>query len=77
MDDVRLGVGVDHDCVTIGPYCFTAGQMEEVAQLLVAAMWQAGHQKARMDEDAATEARHEAIDRAEAFRDETHGWTGP
>jgi len=53
MDDIRLGIGVDHDCVTIGAHCFTAAQMEDVAQLLVAAVWQAGQQKGAMDHETA------------------------
>ena len=44
MDGVPLVFGVDHDCVTIGPHCFTAGQMEEVGRVLVSAVWQAGQQ---------------------------------
>lgn len=49
MDGVPLPFGVDHDCVTIGPHCFTAGQMEEVGRALMSAVWQAGQQKAQMD----------------------------
>jgi hypothetical protein len=48
LDDVRVGVGVDYDSVTIGPYRFTLGQVEELAQLVVSATWQAGRQAAEM-----------------------------
>lgn len=49
MDGRPLVVGVDYDTVTIGVHCFTAGQIEEVAQFIVRATWEAAQQKARMD----------------------------
>lgn len=42
LDDTRVGIGVDYDAVTIGPYRFSGDQMEELAQHLVSATWQAG-----------------------------------
>ena len=52
MDDVRLGVGVDYDTVTIGPHRLDADQVEDFAQLLIGAVWQAGQQKQRMADEA-------------------------
>jgi hypothetical protein len=49
LDGDTMGVGVDYDAVTIGPWRFDAAQAEEFAQLFVSAVWQAGQQKARMD----------------------------
>ena len=42
IDDVPLPIGIDHDTVTIGDRCFTLAQVEEVAQVLVSAVWAAG-----------------------------------
>jgi hypothetical protein len=72
---VRLGVDYDTVSVLVAgqEVRLTQAQAEEFAQEFVSACWQAAQQKARMDEDVAAEARHEAIDRAEAFRDEMHG----
>jgi hypothetical protein len=52
MDDITVGVGVDHDAVTIGERIFTLGQMEELAQLIVQATWQAAEQAAAMAAEA-------------------------
>ncbi len=52
LDDVRVGIGVDYAAVTIGQLRFSADQAEELAQLFVSACWQAGQQKARLDEEA-------------------------
>jgi hypothetical protein len=52
----RMQVGVDYDTVTIGrpgdmlPFRLTQAQAGEFAQLFVSAVWQAGQQKARMEE---------------------------
>jgi hypothetical protein len=51
MDGLRLGVGVDYDTVTIGRHQLTQAQAEEFARVFVSAVWQAGQQKARMDEE--------------------------
>jgi hypothetical protein len=58
--DGTLSVGVD--CGAVGLYVggwlsadgviLTQAQAEEFAQLFVSAVWQAGQQKARMDEEA-------------------------
>ena len=52
LDEVRVGVGVDYDAVTVGQLRFSADQAEELARLFVSAVWQAGQQKARMDAEA-------------------------
>jgi hypothetical protein len=54
MDDVRVGVGVDYDSVTIGERRFTLGGIEELTQLVVMATWQAIEQAAEMAADDAT-----------------------
>jgi hypothetical protein len=48
MDECRLPAGVDHDTVTIGGWCFTLGQVEELAHHIAAACWEAGANAARM-----------------------------
>lgn len=37
-----LRIGIDHDTVTIGEQFFTLAQCEELAQVLVSAVWAAG-----------------------------------
>lgn len=52
LDDVRVGIGVDFDSITVGQLRFGIDQAEELAQLFVSAVWQAGQSKARMDGEA-------------------------
>ena len=56
IDGMLLVVGVDHDTVTIGTQTrtrrFTRHQLEEFAHLFVAACWEAGENKRRMDSEA-------------------------
>ena len=52
MDGYPVAVGVDYDTVTIGACKLDPAMQEEFAQLFVSACRAAGHNKARMDEDA-------------------------
>jgi hypothetical protein len=51
LDGYPVAVGVDYDAVTIGVCKLDAGMQEEFAQLFVAAVWQAGRNRAAMTED--------------------------
>ena len=52
IDDAPLVVKVDYDSVVIGRYRFYIGQVEELAQLLVRACWEAGRHAERMRQPA-------------------------
>jgi len=53
--DVTI-IGVDYETVTVEPMAgqarLDATQQEDFARLFTAAVWAAGHNKARMEEDA-------------------------
>jgi hypothetical protein len=52
MDGELLTIGIDHDTVTIGDRCFTLARVEEVAQVLVSAVWAAGANAQAMAQEA-------------------------
>ena len=65
IDGRRIVVGVDYDSVSFDGPAFlrlAAVQAEELGRLFVAASWQAGANKRRMDEEAAYDAA-DAIDK--------------
>lgn len=52
MEGTRIHVGVDHDAIRIrGDGLLESAQQETFAQLLLAAVWQAGQNKGHMDEE--------------------------
>jgi hypothetical protein len=72
-DGTQVPVGVDHDAVTIGGrYVLGEAQAEEFAHLLVAAVWEAAQQEARVREASCCCGRSEAACAA-AGRGEGHG----
>lgn len=48
-----IRIGIDGDTVTIGEQFFTLAQCEEIAQVLVSAVWAAGANAQAMAQDAA------------------------
>ena len=64
IDGMLLVIGVDYDAVTIGTQTrtrrFTRHQLEEFAHLFVAACWEAGENKRRMDAEVVDAVIHAA-----------------
>ena len=55
IDGVPLDVGVDYDTVTVADRRLTRDQAEQFAHLFVAACWEAGGNKRRMDAEVGGE----------------------